>query len=274
MIYKDILYLEFPTHKEINHPYENRLYYGESKEAKDYFKYLLKEYKYYCPYCGSDISKGVTLGIDGDFEREHTIEKNQSGIEYEHLIQCKFNLCISCSKCNKNKKANMIPVSDEFLNHFHYKEMCTTQSCSEKCVLYTNSLKDYLNKNKFMIQPYGTYNTVTKNKHRIHYNVKERKFIPFINENYSDEDVIFIEAHIKKLKLNIHKPEALRKIVGDLRWIFKYLEKGKKIDVDFLESKKENLDNILDVLFLEYFVTLDYRAQYFLIDELYSEYNK
>lgn len=272
MIYEDILYLEFPTSKDIKHPYDNILYYGESVKAKNYFKYLLEEYNYYCPYCGSDISKGTTLEIKGDFEREHTVEKKQSGIEYTHLIQCKFNLCISCSKCNKNKKANMISIENKFLISNHYTKVCKEKNCSEKCELYDRSLEDYLNKNKFIVQPYGTYNRVSGKSHKIFYNVKERKFIPSPIENYTVEENNFIEAHIKKLKLNIHKPSALKKIVGELYWILnKYNE---RIGLDFLHSKSENLDNILDVLFLNYFITLDFKAQYFLISELNSEYQK
>ncbi|OQY42048.1 MAG: hypothetical protein B6227_03335 [Fusobacteriia bacterium 4572_74] len=83
--------LNFPTSfSGIEYSEENGCYSGNSKISRKLLKSLLKSSNYRCMYCGTNLSGEMTHEIDGNFEKEHTIEKVQNGkeIKYVFVIYC------------------------------------------------------------------------------------------------------------------------------------------------------------------------------------------
>lgn len=265
-------FLNFPTYNlQIKYPFKNEKYYNDNNASKLFFKEIVEKYKGYCPYCGERITTRSS-----SYDREHLIEKKQNNIKLMYLIHCKYNLCISCKKCNGLKKNNLKYINETFQNEEFYSEYCQNNNCSTACDFYKKVYQDYILKNKVILQPHGVYNRYTKNILKISYNIKEKIFLPDNSINYNEEELNIINAHIKKFCLNIpdKKPIALNRIVNICYLFLTNNKKAIEKKSDILLEDETKQDNILDLIFIDYLFTLNFTQQYILVRELYYEYKK
>ncbi len=220
-------------------------------------------------YCGKDLTGDSSNGIEGSFEREHTVEwrENNSLNDNQNILKhCKFNFSITCSKCNQLKRgrdSKNIPHNIQL-----YYQNCLKQNCKSNCDVIKNILETYSNSNSIIIQPEGVIEKspmitqslgVTKSSHlKIEYSVLEK---------------VFIDNHIKLFELNSRKLKILYKVVeelyNDLANDFKFVKLNKKsifnIDIN-------SYQNILDDIFIDYFNSLTLTQKRMIIKLIYSQY--
>lgn len=261
--------LNFPT-KFAEYPVKNKNYYSETYK-KDIINVLLKGANVCCMYCG----RKLILDNEYYFNLDHAIEKDgYKKIEKPKspFTNCKFNLSITCVKCNqkyKNKMINRIPY-----NLINKELNCLHRNCNEPCQEYLHALEEYLKINKIILQPFGVENK-KKIFLGIQYDLLKQIYIPIVSDLYSETDIDFIEEHIARFNLNrdtastciINVCELIWKVIEivpfiNTKEVYGVLEEvsfdnimAKKF-VDFLETNISNVNLLKD--FCELYIILSY----------------
>lgn len=181
--------LKFPTYFNVKYPDENKKYYNYNTQ-KQIKGPLTEASSGYCMYCGNlVVINGKNMG-----QLEHSIEKKQNEIEVEYLKHCKFNMSIACSICNTSlKKSGIKPVDI----NTDYK---CSDKCSNVCNEYSLNKEEYIKKNSIIIMPEGiSYNNKSFD---IEYDLLGMSFEFKRNENYTEDELNFIQEHIDRFRLN------------------------------------------------------------------------
>jgi len=265
--------LDFPTRfEDINYPTKNVNYYNENEESRSLFESLLESSNHRCMYCGTDLSGEKTYGIDGDYQKEHTIEKSQySGDGSNFLERCKFNFSVACNKCNNYKKYKVKCIGKEFSKlDYNY---CTDENCLSHCFEIEKALNEYLNINNIIIQPYGTYHIQTGFPLEIQYDVLKKRFIPSEKFKYFKETKESIKKHIEKFKLNKRNLKILDQIITDL---YNDMKQNKEFRIftkkSLLNPNNNSHSNVLDDMFIDYLNNLSERQKRMTVRRIFREY--
>lgn len=179
--------------------YQEDVQYGYSSEKskRNLRSVLEKASRGYCMYCYRRI---VIDGI-GTGHLEHAVEKDYS----RKLEQCTPNIGIACSKCNlsykkKDQQSRIIPENEiQVFDKDHCKPNCTIP-----CDKYLRIKSVFLN-NKvahIILQPGGVWGEDTKNPLKLQYDVLRSSFQPSNKYQYSEQEIEFIEDHIRRFRLN------------------------------------------------------------------------
>ncbi|MCI8364748.1 MAG: hypothetical protein HFG34_07335 [Eubacterium sp.] len=179
--------------------YEADVQYGYSSErSKGNLRSVLeKASRGYCMYCYRRI---VVDGI-GTGHLEHAVEKDYS----PKLEQCVPNIGIACSKCNlsyKKKEQQSRIIPDDEIQIF--EEGNCKLNCTVPCSKYLRIKSVYL-KNRtahIILQPGGVWGEDSGNPLRLQYDVLQSKFQPSNKYEYSEQEIEFIEDHIRRFRLN------------------------------------------------------------------------
>lgn len=276
-------YIDFPTKfSRISYPLNNLKYSTINQGTEILFERLLTSSKYRCMYCGKDISKGFTHGINGSFNKEHTIEKSQKkddSITTKTLIpylgECKFNFSVACEDCNSHKENKVESIDKKFLDITYYSNTCSIKSCRQPCKLIKDAFTDYLNKNHIIVQPYGTESKTTKLDDKIVFDIENKIFLPDPKLSYSKTEKNYIESHITKLKLNTGRLSIMTALIPQLYEASKdpnynIIHLLKKLDIE----GKNIYGNVIDDLFIDSFNLLTTTQQKELVEMLYKKHLK
>lgn len=240
--------IDFPTNFEVNYPEDNKNYYGETFK-KDLEKVLLRASDYYCMYCG----RRILLDNEYYFNLEHSIEKDgYLGIEKPKtpFKNCKFNLSITCIKCNqkyKNKMINRVPY-----NMVNKELNCLSKCCSEPCQEYIQTKNEYLKRNKIILQPSGVKNDKGK-FFRIQYDLIKQIYVPNLQEEMSTEEINFIQEHIARFNLNRSTSSTCIMEVCELLWkIIDIITETFTVKKVLEIAKEVHFNNVIAKLFLRF----------------------
>ena len=184
-----------PTKYDVDYPEENRAYYyGIYK--KNMQERLLKASKGYCMYCG------VLLHVEemNISQIEHSVDKggNQNqkkSNDKSPLTNCKYNLAIACQDCNMKYKK--IVEKSNLKNKFKFK--CPS-ICNSLCDDYISVRKEYIEKNKIILQPIGISDE--EQNFKVEYDIFKHLYIPCI---VGKNNISFIQHHIMRFHLNREK---------------------------------------------------------------------
>lgn len=280
---EEFIFLKFPTYKNFNYPLSNKRYSNPNNSGKDFFEKMKDIYEGFCPYCGEKLTDRAAFP-----EKEHTIERKQhyetigtqkKAIEAEYIKHCKFNLCIACSTCNK-LKANYLKkeypkvIDKKYFSTDILSNICLNKKCSLVCPTMNEALEEYLILQKFIIQPHGVKNRFTNSMYEISYDVNDMEFIPRDKDKkYTEEDLRFINAHIKKLELNENRPLGINfEFINDIA--IDVISNKIPIDKNYILRKKYNFSSILQKLFLEHLSTMSPIKQAITLEKLKLKYKK
>lgn len=157
----------------------------------------------YCMYCYSRIR------VDNKWygNLEHAIEKKNSA----KLLECIPNIGMACPACNQSFKRigeRKRKVSDSVRKQFEQKSKCTAaqrKQCTVPCKALRNLQKAYseMPEAEIILQPMGITGKQSKNPLVLQYDVLKMQFLPntFLY-TYSEEELLFINKHIKRFRLN------------------------------------------------------------------------
>lgn len=183
---------------------EDEKYGYANADEKNNLKGVLAECSEgYCMYCFSRIR------VDGKLyaNLEHAIEKNNSN----KLIECIPNIGISCSVCNQTFKRigernRKIPKS--IMCQFEKFSQCSIgrrKRCMVPCKSLRKLQESYsdLPDAEIILQPMGIRGSDSGEELALQYNVMKMEFEPATDRyTYSDREIIFINAHINRFRLN------------------------------------------------------------------------
>jgi len=199
---EDFLMLRLPA---FNPKYKKGEKYGYTNaKEKDALKEVLEESTDgYCMYCFSRIR------VDGKLyaNLEHAIEKENS----DKLIDCVPNIGLSCFMCNQTFKRmgeRKRKLSESVVAQFEKNSSCSFRNrkqCTRPCKALRKLQKNYSNlpDAEIILQPMGIKGCDTNEELNLQYNVLKMEFEPAkTHYTYSIKEVEFIEAHIKKFRLN------------------------------------------------------------------------
>lgn len=199
---EDWFVLELPV---FNPKYKKWKKYGYiNKKEKAELKEVLEEStEGYCMYCFSRIR------VDGKLyaNLEHAIEKGNS----EKLTECIPNIGLSCSVCNQTFKRigkKKRKLSESVMNQFEKNSRCSIKKrkqCTIPCKALRTLQKNYsaLPEAEIVLQPMGIKGCDTNEELNLQYNVINMEFEPAKDKyTYSRKEVEFIEAHIRRFRLN------------------------------------------------------------------------
>lgn len=199
---EDFLLIEMPVFKP---RYKKWKKYGcKNLMEKNNLKDVLEESTGgYCMYCYSRIRVDGKLYAD----LEHAIEKNNS----DKLIECVPNIGLSCSVCNqtfkrigeRKRKINKIDI-----DQYEKTSKCSVE-CRKQCTVACKALRELqrsysdLPGAEILLQPMGITSKDSNKILMLQYNVMNMEFEPARNTyTYSCGEICFIEAHIKRFRLN------------------------------------------------------------------------
>lgn len=179
--------------------YEDDVEYGYSSEKlkRNLREVLLKASSGYCMYC----YRRIVVDGKGSGHLEHAIEIDFS----PKLVNCVPNIGIACDTCNlsyKKTDQQYREISIDEIKSFE-KGICV-KNCTAPCEKYMKIKSAYL-KNKaahIILQPGGVVGTDTKNVLRLQYDVVLAKFQASNKYEYSEQEIEFIEDHIRRFRLN------------------------------------------------------------------------
>lgn len=177
--------------------------YTNAKERANLKEILEESTGGYCMYCFSRIR------VDGKLyaNLEHSIEKGNSN----KLIECVPDIGLSCAVCNQTfkrigERRRRIPRS--IVEQYERSSACSVEN-RKQCTVPCKALRDLQKKYSRMadaqviLQPMGVKGDDTNNELALQYNVMNMEFEPAKEKyTYSDEEQRFIEAHIKRFRLN------------------------------------------------------------------------
>ncbi len=157
----------------------------------------------YCMYCYTRVRVDEKLYAN----LEHAIEKSNS----DKLIECVPNIGLSCSVCNQTfkrigEKKRKIPKAD--ITQYEESSKCSInrrKQCTVPCKALRKLQKKYssLTDAEILLQPIGIQGTDSNEILALQYNVMNMEFEPAKDSHtYSDTELRFIEAHIKRFRLN------------------------------------------------------------------------
>lgn len=233
--------IDFPTKYIVKYPIENKkYYYGKNKEEME--EVLLTASKNFCMYCGK------RLEIDGDkiLQLEHSVDKDGNYNQRSKktlLLHCKYNLAVSCVKCNEVYKKRI-----EKIDFNNYKDVNCPDDCCEMCNTYKKMRNEYISKNAIILQPQG----ITKygKQYKIRYNLLKHILEPD-DENYEEEAIFLIANHIDRFHLNGDRfSTCIIDICADIFFLYKIGVKDFNSLIKEIEQKR--FSNILGVLFVKF----------------------
>lgn len=179
--------------------------YGYSNlKEKNNLKGILEESTGgYCMYCYTRVR------VDGKLyaNLEHAIEKSNS----DKLIECIPNIGLSCPICNqtfkrigeKNRK-----IEKEDIVQYEESSKCSNKN-RKQCTVPCKALRRLQEKYssfpdaEILLQPMGIQGKESNEILILQYNVMNMEFEPAKDSHtYSDKELRFIEAHIKRFRLN------------------------------------------------------------------------
>lgn len=157
----------------------------------------------YCMYCYSRIR------VDGKLfaNLEHAIEKSNS----EKLIEYIPDIGLSCSVCNQTFKRigeQKRKIQKIDIDQYEKASKCSVnlrKQCTVSCKALRELQKRYsdLSGAEIILQPMGVKGSDSDKELLLQYNVMKMEFEPAGNtDTYSDREMQFIEAHIKRFCLN------------------------------------------------------------------------
>ena len=239
--------IKFPTKYNVCYPKKNLKYYTDANK-KIILKPLLEACDDYCMYCG----KNIYVDNKHDYNVEHSLEKSMKVGKNNFLEHCKFNMSIACHDCNQKYKTRMIDVVDTEL--LKENPRCNKKECSEPCEIFYKIMKDYLGKNKIILQPNSIKSIL--NNYEIDYNLIKHIFEP--SNSCKDEDIKnFISEHIARFHLNreMYTESVLNICEGVIRTI-EIMNWQVSIDQVFsmIDANKKRCDNILEKLFFNFLI--------------------
>lgn len=154
-------------------------------------------------YCYSRIK--VDNKLYGNLE--HAIEKNIS----DKLIECIPNIGIACPTCNQSFKRigeRKRKVTDLARKKFEEKSKCSAKQrkqCMVPCSPLRNLQKKYskMPDAEIILQPMGVVGEQSGENLAVQYDIMKMEFQPNTNlHTYSEEELIFINRHILRFRLN------------------------------------------------------------------------
>ncbi len=196
------LCLEIPEF-QVKYSKHKKYGYEKSEERENLKDILNKASKEYCMYCYS------RLKVDNKWygNLEHAIEKSNS----DKLIECIPNIGMSCSICNQTFKRigeRKRKVSQSAKDEFEKSSRCTTKNrkqCTVPCKALRNLQVSYsgMEDAEILLQPMGIERKDSNELLALQYDVLRMEFLPCtILHNYSEEELLFINRHIKRFHLN------------------------------------------------------------------------
>lgn len=138
---------------------------------------------------------------------EHAIEKNNS----DKLIECIPNIGLSCPVCNQTfkrigEKKRKLPKKD--IAQYEESSKCSAK-CRKQCTVSCKALRKLQKKYssltdaEILLQPMGIQGMDSNEVLILQYNVMNMQFEPAQKSHtYFDRELRFIEAHIKRFRLN------------------------------------------------------------------------
>ncbi len=157
----------------------------------------------YCMYCYSRIN------VDNKWygNLEHAIEKNNS---YK-LRECIPNIGAACMRCNQSLKRvgeKKRIISAKVIDVFESNSRCSwdkRKQCTVPCAALRNLQKKYskMKDAEIILQPMGVKGEDSNETFELRYNVFKMEFEPNTSlHSYSEKDIMFINRHIQRFKLN------------------------------------------------------------------------
>lgn len=185
--------IKLPTHFNVAYPKENRKYYSGNSKGK-LRELLLAASKGYCMYCG----KQLTQDQDRIVQIEHSVDKegniNQKE-KHTFLEHCKYNLALSCVKCNEEYKKRVYKI--DFSKYD--PGMGCPKDCTEMCDVYRKVREEYIQKNAIILQPQGTKRNDVQ--YDIVYSLLKHIYEPDIVGG-NNIDKFIVQNHIDRFDLN------------------------------------------------------------------------
>lgn len=199
---EDFLLLEMPVFQP-HYKKWKKYGYTNSTEKVNLKDTLEESTGGYCMYCYTRVRVDEKLYAN----LEHAIEKSNS----DKLIECVPNIGLSCPVCNQTfkrigEKKRKIPKND--IIQYEESSKCST-NCRKQCTVPCKALRSLQKKYSSLIdaeivlQPMGIHGKDSNEKLILQYNVMNMEFEPAKDSHtYSDGELRFIEAHIKRFRLN------------------------------------------------------------------------
>ncbi len=198
----------------------------------------------YCMYCYNRI----LINGQNCANIEHGVETSNSP-KTKRLADCVPNLGLACSKCNGKYKTRgqlkRAPSKKDI--SFYERGTCKSTSCKRACNKFINLRKKYTNKGHIILQPFGVTNELTGHEYKIQYDLLKGKYIPcHIEGGYTNDEIVFIQEHIKLFNLNDAKRKN-REVAKYCKNVLKYHSILEDIEynnlvVDLFRNKLLNLE--------------------------------
>ena len=199
---EDFLLLEMPIFRP-HYKRWKKCGYTNITEKNNLKDALEESTSVYCMYCYTRVRVDEKLYAN----LEHAIEKSNS----DKLIECIPNIGLSCPVCNQTfkrigEKKRRIPKESVAQYEksskcsMKYRKQCTV-ACKalRKLQIKYSSLPDA----EILLQPMGIQGRDSNEILALQYNVEKMEFESARNSHtYSDRELRFIEAHIKRFRLN------------------------------------------------------------------------
>lgn len=199
---EDSLILQMPLFRP---KYKKWKKYGctNKKERENLTEVLEESSGGYCMYCYARIR------VDGKLSAnlEHAIEKANSN----KLKECIPNIGIACVPCNQALKKTgerRRKLAPKIIGTYEKESRCSLEKrkqCTVACKALRKLQKSYHNsyEGKIVLQPMGVKGEDTGQPLALQYDILNMQFQPAKDSyTYSDAEKEFIEAHIKRFRLN------------------------------------------------------------------------
>lgn len=241
---EDFLYLSIPVF-HVQYKRWKKYGYVKAEEKENTKRALNRASGGYCMYCYSRIQ--VDNKLYGNLE--HAIEKNNS----EKLLECIPNIGMACPTCNQSFKRigeRKRKVSKLVRIKFEEKSKCTVKirkQCTVPCKALRNLQISYseMPGAEIILQPMGIFGKQSGEPLAIQYDIMKMEFRPnTIQYTYSNEEIIFINRHIQRFRLNdpkfrSHQLVAFMKNVIDAGGVLQQNEYSNLIVQLFADKLKE-----------------------------------
>lgn len=199
---EDFLTLEMPAFKPKYKKWK-RYGYADAVEKCNLKTVLEASTDGYCMYCYSRIRVDQKLFAN----LEHAIEKANS----DKLIECIPNIGLTCVLCNQTfkrigERKRKLPV--DIIEYFEKNSKCSVEKrkqCTVACKTLRELQKSYhcRAEAEIILQPMGVKGEDSQEAFALQYDVLKMIFEPAKDRHtYSDRELHFIDAHIKRYRLN------------------------------------------------------------------------
>ncbi|WP_024292373.1 hypothetical protein [Lacrimispora indolis] len=243
------MYIVFPTLFHVRYPKKNKLYYN-SNNIGEIKKILWISSKGFCMYCGRkiDIDNQIYSDIEHSVEKKGQYEQN--GKE-SILTHCKFNMSLSCSKCNQKYKTRMLESIELDEKDYDIKT-CLSKQCSRPCKKYIRLKTMHCHYNNIILQPGGVkYENI---QCQIVYNLVKHTYEPmYWGKNKQCDDYIW--NHISRFHLNREmKSESIIKVCEFIINLYENFNQEFSINQFKVIMDEYIYENYLAILFVDYIV--------------------